>query len=124
MDEILERQDRIIERASSRIPESGLECMDINAYLASLTEFCNSPLMRIIGNERMKKSIGMYAFIRDKYGAKTYGEAVRAISGRKIDSKIIQLWVEEGMLVSNWKAAIRGYPEYRQEIERERDEAV
>jgi len=103
-------------RVVSRIPRGGSYLdMNINDYIASSTDESHDPLSKEIGiSESLEKAIGMYAYLRDNTGARTVREALNALVQRRIDPKIVKLWVEEGFCVNpkEYDAVKAGYPEY------------
>ncbi|PIU02538.1 MAG: hypothetical protein COT55_02970 [Candidatus Diapherotrites archaeon CG09_land_8_20_14_0_10_32_12] len=116
MDEIIRREIKAHHRAMSRIPSEGLNCMNINDYIASMTDMARSPLARPPHSnegERLERVVGILAYLRDTYGAKTYGGAHKLLRDGKVNPKIVELWMEENMLRNELCDAVcDGYPQY------------
>lgn len=122
---------RELQTAMARFPEDGVqENSDLNEYIAALSgiKAGETNLMdgHIGGNQEMiEKTINVLTFLRDKYGAKTYGEAIQLLKNRTVDSKIIKFWIEEGMIgdYDYFEAIYEGYPELRPLIEIKKKQA-
>ncbi len=97
--------------------------ININDYLAILNvmtqkTFDGTP--REIGTKNeLENIIKIYAYLRDKYHAKTGYEALNMIRDGEIDKKIIKLWIDEHMTDSEilTDAIQTGYPGIKDEME-------
>ncbi len=64
----------------------------------------------------------LYGYLRDTMKVTTTTDAAGLLEERKIDPKIVELWLEEGMIRPNYylsNAIIKGYPELAAKIKRE-----
>jgi len=95
--------------------KKGVSMLDtnINDAIATLTLIARHGPRNVESNFNMENEILILAYLRDKHNATTANEALDLISDRKIDSKIIEFWIEEDMAGSpNITRAIKtGYPE-------------
>ncbi|MBI2594385.1 hypothetical protein HYW39_01680 [Candidatus Curtissbacteria bacterium] len=92
--------------------QTDLNGVNINNYIATLTDLASNSLIRPYTRDRLIKETGMYAFLRDKHGAQTVGDARIALEHRVIDPGIVGLWLDEGMATCVVDDAIlKGYPE-------------
>jgi hypothetical protein len=67
--------------------------------------------------KEIENSILIYSYLRDKLGAKNGYEALKLIMDRKIDSKVVNFWIDEGMSDAEILFAIEmGYPELKEKI--------
>ena len=115
------------ELVMSRIPESGLNDMNINDYIAALTHKRDCPMSQQVGiSESLGKSIGAYVYLRDNYDAKTYGEALQILRKRKVKPAIIELMIEEEIVGKDgtFDAISQGYPEYAEWLKDLRNESI
>jgi len=85
----------------------------------------NNPSLNL--KKLLEDSVAIYSYLRDKFHVQTITEARKCIEERKVDSKIIELWIEEGMFgidmhLSN--AVNIGYPELAKELEQKRKELL
>lgn len=118
--------DEATRRAESRIPANTLREMNVNSYIASLTDMANSPLNQPEQEKSLNKAVGLYSYLRDKQQAQTVGGARDSIAQRKIAPEVVKLWVDEEMAVNpgEYDAIIQGYPEYAEDLKRVRKEVV
>jgi hypothetical protein len=95
--------------------KKGVSMLDanINDAIATLTLIARHDPNNVESNRNMENEILILAYLRDKHNATTANEALDLISDKKIDSNIIEFWIEEGMTKSpNITKAIKaGYPE-------------
>lgn len=109
----------------------GLE--NINSYIAGLDrvakttpEYINKLKNTSLNLKKLlEDSVSIYGYLRDTFKIQTVTEARACIADRKVDSKIIELWIEEGMFgidmhLSN--AVDEGYPELSYELKKKREE--
>lgn len=102
----------------SRIPEAGLECMAINDYITSIstvTAVGEAVPESSIGSiaTPLQRKIGMYAYLRDEYGAETLADALRILRESKVNPGVISLWIEDELAVNGleFDAIAQGYPD-------------
>ncbi|TSC87523.1 MAG: hypothetical protein G01um10147_501 [Microgenomates group bacterium Gr01-1014_7] len=82
-DRDIELSNQAAQRASGRIPEGEFENMNINSYIASLTDIANAPRTVQAFPENKKsldRAAGMYAYLRDKHHAQTVGDAFQSLA--------------------------------------------
>jgi len=102
---------------------------NINNYISQLTRWKKPPKNELDfetmkRNESLEKAIQVVVYMRDKLGAETYEDILELLKDRKVDPKIVGLWLEEGMVrVSGELDAIMdGYPEFRKETDKIEDD--
>ena len=107
-----------------------LDEMDINSYIEHLTSRRSSNIGDVAPNSDEQKlagyEIGIYSYLRDFHHAKTVGEAKITLEQRKIDPKIVKLWIEEKMALNSMEfdAISKGYPEFQKDLERVRTDWI
>lgn len=116
-------------RATSRVPETGIKTMNVNDYIASLTDMADSGTGSEhdeVTKKMLHRAAGMYSYLRDEYGAQTVKEAQTAISQRQVRPEVVRLWVEEGMAVNPaiFDPIAEGYPEFKPELETVRKRVI
>ncbi len=102
----------LVEMVHARISEP-IGATNINDYIAFLTEMNQIRAKGIRGDPSYRNMIGMYVYLRDEIGAQTYGEAMEAIRQRKVDHRIVAVWVEADFCKGGdlYKIFTTGYPE-------------
>ena len=125
-DEEIRKSYDIAARSTGRIPESGLSNMNINDYIASTEDMSRLPNPPEGESEGLKRTAGMYAYLRDNFHPKTLGEANQVMASGKVDPKVVKLWVEEGMAVNPgpFDSIAAGYPQFKPDLERVRTERI
>ena len=107
------------EYSDSRFNKEDIGTMNINDYIAILTnEIKNTDLKETekIGREN---NIKILAYLRDKKDAKNLSDAENILKEKKVDTKIVEFWIEDGMLsyYSDFFYVIRdGYPELKDKL--------
>lgn len=103
--------------------KEGISILDgnINDYIAAITTIARyNPELEDM-NRDTENEITILSYLRDneKYKAKTGREAFDFIAKSKVDQKVVELWIEEGMTDSpNIANAIKlGYPKLLEKIE-------
>jgi len=95
--------------------KEGVSMLDgnINDFIATITLIARHNPELVDMNKDTENEISIVSYLRDKYGAKTGREAFDIISEGKVNHKVIEFWIEEGMINSpNIKKSIEvGYPE-------------
>ena len=107
--------------------------MNINSYIASLTDQSMMPGIKPRQKERFEKMIGLYADLRPSLEAETFDEAYRAfndvpqtvgdahrsIAQGEVEVKTVERWMIQGAVASLalQDAIAIGYPEYSQDLE-------
>ncbi|MFQ5532040.1 MAG: hypothetical protein ACE5ES_05490 [Candidatus Nanoarchaeia archaeon] len=108
-------------RINSRIPPE-IENININSYIASLTDIAREPETQERCPETVKnleRTIRALSYMRNEHHVRTYGEALDVLRKRDVDPIIIDLWAEELMLTGGLnKAAIEGYPELKDKLKK------
>ena len=103
-----------------------LEATTINDQLALLTQLYGMHTQEgsYLGDntgvlERLQKHIGFYDYFRDTLNATTVKDVHRMLSERKVNPRIVELWIEEGFLADQVRlySTKRGYPEYSEKLE-------
>ena len=130
-DKEVEMHEKLVDIAYSRLSKGNenINEMDINDFIASLTNLSCSPIYNPpftnIGL-KIEETIGVYTYLRNNFiilrdgkkdRIKTPKEAENFIlKTGKVNPKIIKLWLEEEILV-NPNALKKGYPQFKNEIE-------
>lgn len=105
--------------------EGSLSGMNINSFIASMSDIARNPIEPGSETDRrtahsLNRQVGMYSYLRDKTNAQTVGEAWQGLRQRKVDPKVVRLWVEEGMAINRneFDAVAEGYPELMEDLKR------
>lgn len=122
-----------VEDALESVETGAIE--NINEYIADIGRVANTTEESInkLNNpslnlkKLLEDSVAIYTYLRDKFEVQTITEARKCIEERKVDPKIIELWIEEGMFgidmhLSN--AVNIGYPEFNTVLEEKRNELL
>lgn len=98
-----------------------LKQRSINDVIASLTDsHGNQYVIRGEDAER-KRTIGIFAYLRDQYGAQTVDDAQSVLRQRQVSAEVVRLWIDEGMTSHTFiaEALKDGYPEFAQTLDAE-----
>ena len=102
-----------VRQADSRVPAEGYRSMNVNDYIATLTNYREA--MEALGHDGsgLDRAINLYSYLRDKFGAQKVSDLGTILETGQVDPKIIDLWIEEGMIGGDLEiAAVKaGYPD-------------
>lgn len=98
--------------------------ININDYLAILNILSANKLdgspQENTKSEEIQNTIKIFAYMRDKNGAKNGYEALNLLNNGKIDKKIVELWIDEGMTQDQTisYSIENGYPDLKDKLKK------
>jgi hypothetical protein len=79
----------------------------------SCLEWLKSTFEEMGLSREYENMINIYSYLRDNFNVKTYGDITELFAERKINPKIIELWLDEEMISLEDSVYVSaGYPEY------------
>jgi hypothetical protein len=124
----MKQNEEKFEYSVDRLTDEKVGKMNVNDFIAILTTEANNNVSGMFVHPELKEKaenvIKIFVYIRDKVliydkdEPKMVIDVLNAIANGKVDPKIIEVWIDEGMISGGIANLIKtGYPEFKEEIE-------